>query len=344
MSHFPCIVVADDHEAALQPFHEYECTGVRDEHVVFVDEHDTVLADWTEPTAVWRAADGTIYDRHDDRFYREFTPAEQAKHGRRALGMGFGGGLFWHSKDWGDGRGYRAKVHMDDDAIVAAGYVAAERARSEDPAWGGSINRFASEYHGYGEVRDGRCGRLTNPNAKWDWWVVGGRWSGWLGRDEGLRRTFDLELVRVEAFVKAGVEFDRVVSATRGIDLPPWTWDELREKHRTAGNAIELARTEWHAHPWNRAVREMARSPFGWSADDVSIVRNGRDAHQRAERARATAPHAWLVDGKWIERGEMGWFATVHDERDRDDWNAACDLLWAEIDPEAMIRVVDCHI
>ena len=52
MSHFTVMVVTDDMptndvlEAALQPFHEYECTGILDEHVVFVDHHDEMIEEF----------------------------------------------------------------------------------------------------------------------------------------------------------------------------------------------------------------------------------------------------------------------------------------------------------
>lgn len=29
-------------------------------------------------------------------------------------------------------------------------------------------------------------GRITNPNAKWDWWTIGGRWSGLLKLKPGV--------------------------------------------------------------------------------------------------------------------------------------------------------------
>lgn len=38
MSHFSVLVIAADHEAALQPFHEFECTGTNDQFVQEVDK------------------------------------------------------------------------------------------------------------------------------------------------------------------------------------------------------------------------------------------------------------------------------------------------------------------
>jgi len=43
---------------------------------------------------------------------------------------------------------------------------------------------YAEKYHGWIE-RDGQWGYISNPRAKWDWYVVGGRWSGSLKYKEG---------------------------------------------------------------------------------------------------------------------------------------------------------------
>jgi len=54
MSHFTVLVVTDtaeELEAALQPFHEYECTGIEDEYVIDVDRTDEVT-EFLEKT-VW---------------------------------------------------------------------------------------------------------------------------------------------------------------------------------------------------------------------------------------------------------------------------------------------------
>ncbi len=42
----------------------------------------------------------------------------------------------------------------------------------------GNIQKFAKEYYGYHE-NDGAYGYYHNPDAKWDWFQVGGRWTGY---------------------------------------------------------------------------------------------------------------------------------------------------------------------
>lgn len=47
-----------------------------------------------------------------------------------------------------------------------------------------TLNEFAKTYHGYIKV-NGRYGYMSNPNAKYDWYSEGGRWSGYIYNKEG---------------------------------------------------------------------------------------------------------------------------------------------------------------
>jgi hypothetical protein len=63
---------------------------------------------------------------------------------------------------------------VDDTDEIKAEYEASEKFKAEYK----DLATFAKEWHGYEMRDDGRIGRLTNPNSKWDWWQIGGRWSG----------------------------------------------------------------------------------------------------------------------------------------------------------------------
>jgi hypothetical protein len=41
-----------------------------------------------------------------------------------------------------------------------------------------TLDEFVTDWHGY-EKEDGVYGYWHNPNAKWDWYVMGGRWRGY---------------------------------------------------------------------------------------------------------------------------------------------------------------------
>jgi hypothetical protein len=55
-------------------------------------------------------------------------------------------------------------------------------------------------------------------------------------------------------------------------------------------------------------------------------------------------PYAVVKDGKWYQRGEMGWFGCSTQELDKETWNAQFRQLLEGLDPETWLTVVDCHI
>ena len=55
-------------------------------------------------------------------------------------------------------------------------------------------------------------------------------------------------------------------------------------------------------------------------------------------------PFAIIKDGHWIERGQMGWFAMVTDEKNKDEWDNEFYKIWDTINDDDLIVVLDCHI
>lgn len=53
---------------------------------------------------------------------------------------------------------------------------------------------------------------------------------------------------------------------------------------------------------------------------------------------------AVVMDGKWYERGEAGWFGVVIDAKDEDVWNKEVKQLLATLSPDTLLTMYDCHI
>ena len=62
--------------------------------------------------------------------------------------------------------------------------------------------------------------------------------------------------------------------------------------------------------------------------------------------ARCGMPSTFAVvkDGRFYERGEMGWWAVVIDEKDPEAWDKEFWKLLENVSDETMLSVVDCHI
>ena len=190
MTHFVGLVVAETEAkiaAIVQPFHEYECTGVDDQYVVDVDRTAEALEEYGSATARrLKRPDGMLLDPYDAEFYRDPTLEEEKIMGP-IPGHGGNGTFSWWGKDWGDGRGYRGKVQF-----IPEGWELIEvRTKDVEP-----FATWACGWFGLKETRDPAQWRepqgyvhatdtdhvvavvdRTNPNKKWDWWTVGGRWA-----------------------------------------------------------------------------------------------------------------------------------------------------------------------
>lgn len=360
MSHFTVMVVGDDVKAALAPFHEFECTGLDDQYVQVIDETEEFLKDYeTETVSRLRGPNGELECPYEDRFFREFTDEERALIGR-TLGSGAGHGLVWDSKDWGDGLGYRSKVQYVPEGFERVELPVKEVMTTADYyaycySESGLVKPFKeidlAGPHKYGYALLDANGnvvqviRRTNPNAKWDWWTIGGRWSGYFrlkahaslhpGQtvDEvAFWGDVDLETKRSEERLKAVALYDRWTSILRA-------WGEPRrfeDLEREFGS--EEARGRYHAQPAIQAKRE----DHDLALEDLDDLELGREEYARKRALRATTPFAILKDGVWHERASMGWWGSTSGEKQ--DWLEIAAGIMAMIKPHERVTLVDCHI
>lgn len=48
--------------------------------------------------------------------------------------------------------------------------------------------------------------------------------------------------------------------------------------------------------------------------------------------------------GEWCEKGEMGWWAVVYNEKEKSDWETEFKEFIDGLDKDTMVTIVDCHI
>lgn len=366
VSHFSVLVITDKRpcektlKPILQPWHEYECTGVDDKYVIDVDVTDECQKEFDEPQRVVILADGSVHSRWDNRFYTKKKSADDV-FGRDEFELPAGA--------------------RDEE-------MAADEARKHGIGYK-TMRQCVKEYYG-GFVRNGRCFKKTNPNKKWDWWQIGGRFNGkfqphydpdkdpanretcWLCVGTGKRRDMvcdngcngcqgtgvmtkwptkwkqvgnvaqikdiPLEALRNIAERKALDDYDQAHAIIAGRPIP--SWDEIRENHK---GKIDAAREAYWADPVIKDLQaaKMGEWDMGELLDRVRVTRP--EAAHRA-RLRAVQTFAVVKDGKWHDRGEMGWWGVVHDEKDRGDWDTEFSALLDNLPPETWLAVVDCHI
>ena len=378
MSHFSVMVIGQDVEKQLAPYHEFECTGTVDEYVQTIDKLEETKAGYEADTSTYLLSpNGELVSPYDDRFYRDPTEEEAKQIAISSQDRG----LSYYGRDWGDGQGWRHKVKY-----IPEGWEQVERPVSEAK----TLLEYILDDHGddfpilkegdqpdlhdrckWGWLRVNAAGEViehtgrTNPNKQWDWYQVGGRWSGFLklkqdaegrlgqrglmgscanggkGRaDVALKGAIDLEGMRSEAAIEAAANWDKAaeakIAAGFAADTTWDAWPLVRERH--PGN-IQAARDEYHSQA---AMKAVGKALDLWSGADNYLV--PRDEFIQQARDKALACFALVKDSQWFAKGEMGWFGMSTDDMSQAEWNRKVNELLDELPDDALITIVDCHI
>jgi hypothetical protein len=295
MSHFSVLVIGDDVEGQLAPYHEFECTGINDEYVEDVDITEELLS----------------------------------------------------------------KIDQGESLLGALEYYGIEggQVASED-----EVDRNGTHMYGFAVVQDDKLVRAvnrTNPRKKWDWYQIGGRWTGYFKlkqgahgvvgepglmtspanpgyADQAQKCDIDFEAMREEYVAKRLEEYRKFHDVVAGRPAP--IWDEVRERH--GAENLNAARAEYNNHP---VMKDLRQADF-WFADGIEPYLVSEDEHLRKARARAISTFAVVKDGHWYQKGKMGWWGMVSNEKDQDAWNEEFNRLLDDLPDNTLLTVVDCHI
>jgi hypothetical protein len=383
MSHFSVLVIGPNVDKQLQPYHEFECTGIDDEYVQEIDETEKYLEKYnTDTRTMYEDYVGNYHSPYDDKFYREPTKEELDKYDMTGFGCS-GDGLSWSSKDWKDGKGYRPKVHF-----IPKGYVKKEIPFNKLYNFKDFLTKWhdfpilqdltqKTEKHKYQYVLVDKDEVIkvidrTNPNSKWDWYEKGGRWAGYfklkentsgivgttsllspkrVNEDEAdilLKGDIDLERMKNEASKKASIEWDFVNDIFESVDEPFISWNHYLDRVEIEKDYdIKQAREDYKSQLSIIPFREVASkegspvSAFFTSLDEFTCPRE--EYIQKAINSCIT-PFAFVKEGKWYEKGEMGWWACVSNKKDSNEWNNEFMKMFEALPDDTMITAVDCHV
>jgi len=198
---------------------------------------------------------------------------------------------------------------------------------------------------------------IHNPDSKWDWWVIGGRWTGKLD-DDYDPYTDPRNIVSCTLCGGTG-------------DRPGWVYYEAvwglsgEAVQKDTGNlALATAARERGGKDWSESelplppivVERRFRDDWAGKCSGCngcngtgktvkwSLAPFDGDVVPVSSIPENTIPFALVTpDGAWHERGSMGWFACVSKEKEKDAWeNEVKSLLTAYQDCIAV--VCDLHI
>jgi len=240
----------------------------------------------------------------------------------------------------------------------------------------GTFEDFVKKYHGAKANDDGQYGYWHNPNAKWDWWVIGGRWSGhWpvktvskdqLGRSGSfdnaptpggvdITRIKDIDFERadiqtserVSEFIRAHNEYyesgkepsGNPFSGPRHDGLDLGLIQCLNDDEITDEIQKTCKLSEW---PVNR--RQKAELPRYDVISPLSETEEFKTFLYNHFNKLSTYARLDSVNG-WVEPGAMGWWGMSHATPDTLKEYGQSFMEWLKSgNQEDWVVVVDVHI
>lgn len=230
---------------------------------------------------------------------------------------------------------------------------------------------LSDEDEEYGADEDGLYRWSSyNPQSKWDWYQVGGRWQGFFPVKEEAEGTAlgspslvmgaraDADDAVADLIRKGDVDFERARNESREaaekafdgyweiIKNHPGTlgWSHFRSLVESGDLEIEQARTQYHDQPGYVALKETSEHGFLFGCP-IDTFGTDRDAYIQRCIDNTLVPYAILHHGKWYQRSEMGWWGVSYNEQmGQDEWNAQVQKLYDSLDDDEQLTAVDCHI
>lgn len=153
-----------------------------------------------------------------------------------------------------------------------------------------------------------------NPNSKWDWYVIGGRWNGCLPiKNKEVEQTDDS--------YNDSNDFAQIKDIAFTIELTETQIKEYTEKYNTLITEGTYLKPEYYQEKYPTL-----------------------DAYLNEQKSFST--YALLTpDGEWHEPGEMGWFGVSSaTPKDQASFKNTYKELIENQDPEDYFVLVDCHI
>lgn len=247
-----------------------------------------------------------------------------------------------------------------------------------------TFEAYMAEWCGFKEkdLKIGEYGYWENPNAKWDYFRMGGRWrgffklkhpnadavlseKGWdspkedkLGRcDQATKGLIDFKGMEDEAGEKARQRYENVERLLGGfIPTLKYKWkdiingeefkhldiDAMRKLYHDQDAAVLHAAAKKRAGDKDPLLSEEDRNLLVWMELDDYQI--SKEEYIQAARNHTGVTFAVVKDGKWFCSGSMGWWGIVSDEKDPGEWNNKVHTLLSDLPDDTLLTIYDCHI
>ena len=204
-----------------------------------------------------------------------------------------------------------------------------------------TLNKYLEEYYGYRydeEQQD--YGYWENPNAKWDWWQIGGRWAGSLTIEENNE---NFGIGSQSLFAKGNrYEIENGYKKVDSARIKDFVFLNRESKYNKAKRFWEM-KVEG-----KEPITEDEKESLKWAWHNAEYYTNTFKDKETYAECEATFCTFALIhkDGKWYEKGEMGWWGISSSEEGQElaYIKNYKKLVFDNAEDNDYITIVDCHI
>lgn len=200
-----------------------------------------------------------------------------------------------------------------------------------------NAEQWVREWHCYYYSKEHDAwGYWNNPKAKWDWYTLGGRWEGFFllkdgtKTDQAYMRDIDWEEMRDEKNRKSDNTFREIMNKVR--ELPKF---ESKSDEEIVSFLKENKEKEEVFEEKEKNCLRSLYWEYGYHLGDSMEENRNR---------YSLSTFAVLKEGEWFEKGEMGWWACVSNEKEVDVWKKEWNDLLSDIPGDTLLSLYDYHI
>lgn len=288
MSHFCVLVVGEDVEKQLAPFQENNNEDCPEKFLKFNDtEYEHQKEYETKGATKVIMPDGRMLNKWDEEFRVKGT---------------FGTGSDTH----------KVPEHLEQKEVPFKKLYT-------------TFEKYMKDWHGYTarDKKTGKYGYWENPNAKWDWYVVGGRWTKWLKLKSSEKYC--------DSALKKHIDYNGMCKKEE--DKAREDWLKFHNEY------LPLYKKGEEDEEAKQKADKFLLNNFGFFYDQNIQTAT---LEEYVQCAGTPAPYAVVWNKKWYSKGEMIWFGISTKEEAQ--WKGTFKELWNEIPDDELLTVVDCHI
>lgn len=211
-----------------------------------------------------------------------------------------------------------------------------------------------------------------NPYGFWDWYQLGGRWTGFfklkegatdsIGRpglntekaekgyvDQALKKDIDFEGMIKDCLERKEKLYDKINEILNGHPKLV-TWNELVDKYRCKDCYSEEKYKECmdgvYYEYWSQlGIEALKRSGYEnfILSNNIDLFSLSKEEYLEIVKYECIVPYAFIENGRWIAKGEMGWFFS-NDKYNQIEWDKLFIDSLNKLPDDTLLSLYDCHI